>query len=46
MYVQVVTPEGEEKGVEKKDESRRELLGVARVGDLSKGLLLTGTVHG
>merc|ERR550534_2899927 len=32
----------EEKTVEKKDEAARDIMGVARIGELAKGLLLTG----
>ena len=35
---------GVETSVEKKDESARDIAGVARVGDLAKGLLLTGSM--
>jgi hypothetical protein len=38
-----VTEKGEEKKIYKKVEEDRELMGVARVGELAKGLLLTGT---
>jgi hypothetical protein len=41
--VEIVTENGEEKQVVKKVEENRELMGVARVGELAKGLLLTGT---
>jgi len=37
-----VKAEGEDKMVEKKDEASREIMGVARIGELAKGLLLSG----
>ncbi len=40
-----VTEKGEEKKIYKKVEDDRELMGVARVGELAKGLLLTGTAY-
>ena len=39
-----VTEKGQEKKILKKVEEDRELMGVARVGELAKGLLLTGTL--
>jgi hypothetical protein len=40
-----VTEKGEEKKIYKKVEEDRELMGVARVGELAKGLLLTGIAY-
>jgi hypothetical protein len=45
LFIQevTVTEKGEERKICKKVEEDRELMGVARVGELAKGLLLTGT---
>jgi hypothetical protein len=45
MFQELTVEEnGEEKKISKKVEEDRVLMGVARVGELAKGLLLTGTV--